>query len=176
MKNLPKCFNQVKKVWRWKETKLPIIYFINYYHSGVWKYESGSSSNSSSKSSVTVFSLSCPYMMRKCYHSLTSNILCLDFGQYWKFTAPFWWSKLKNSWSACARIRKKTTTTDFWQGACIQRTKGCDGFAWSTQHRCNNLGIVLSGLDLKHWLTNSKGTHWRTNWDISYRQWRNITW
>ena len=31
IKTLPKCFNQVNKILRWKDTILPIIYFIKYY-------------------------------------------------------------------------------------------------------------------------------------------------
>ena len=59
------------------------------------------------------FLLYCPYMTRKYYQSLTTNILCLDFGQCRKFTSPFWWSKLKTSWSACDGIISKLATADF---------------------------------------------------------------
>ena len=37
MKTLPKCFNQVNKLWKWKETILCIIYFIKYYRGGFGK-------------------------------------------------------------------------------------------------------------------------------------------
>ena len=33
-KNLPKYFNQVNTIWRWKDTILPIIYFIKYSRGG----------------------------------------------------------------------------------------------------------------------------------------------
>ena len=33
----PNCFNQVKKLWLWKDTILPIIYFIKYYRGGFGK-------------------------------------------------------------------------------------------------------------------------------------------
>ena len=32
MKTLPKCFNLVNKLWRWKDTILDIVYFVKYYH------------------------------------------------------------------------------------------------------------------------------------------------
>ena len=37
MKTLTKCLNQVKKLWRWKDTSLPINYFIKYSSGGFEK-------------------------------------------------------------------------------------------------------------------------------------------
>ena len=37
MKTLPKCFNQVNRLWLWKDTILPIIYFIKYSRCGFGK-------------------------------------------------------------------------------------------------------------------------------------------
>ena len=51
----PKCFNQVNKLWRWKDTILSMIYLIKYSCGIFEKSESGSSSTSSSTSSIKIF-------------------------------------------------------------------------------------------------------------------------
>ena len=55
MKTLPRCFNQFKKLRRWKDTIFPIIYFIKYSRGGFGMSESGNSCTSSSTSSITLF-------------------------------------------------------------------------------------------------------------------------
>ena len=127
MKPTPKYFNQVKKLWRWNDTSLPIIYFITYSCSGFGRILI-------SKFIYIIFHIF--------YHSLfaclanilqrditihcTTNMLCLDFGQRLKEdpTPPCWWSKFKTSWSTYAVISSKTTTADFWRVTCSLRIKG----------------------------------------------------
>ena len=110
------------------------------------------------------FHLSCPYMTRGYYQSLTTKMLCLDLGKCLKFTSPFWRSKLKTHRYACDGISSKPATNAFWLGTCIHRTKGYVVLTWSRKNRCRNIGLVFSGIDLKYWINNSRGTQWWTKW------------
>ena len=49
-------------------------------------------------------------MTREYCQSLTTNMPYFDFWQCQKFTPPFWWYKLKTSWSTWVGISSESTT------------------------------------------------------------------
>ena len=131
---LPKCFNQSKKLWLWKNTSLPMIYFIKYSRGGFGKiwirkfiyvifhifYR-------------IIFACIARIWRGNIASHCTTTIICLDFRKLIKREPNYscWLSKLKTSWSACARISSEPITATFWQVACSRITKWLDVFNWS---------------------------------------------
>ena len=176
-KTLPVCFNQVNTFWQCKDNILTMIYFIKYSCGGFGK----------------IWIRNLIYVIFHIfYHSLFTYLFLIWQGNIIGHS-PITFSvlilvhvsnlfplfddtNLITSWSACVVIISKPTTTDFWRGACIQRTKGYGVFAWYIHHRCRNIGFLFSGLDLKYWNTNRRVTRWWTKRYRSYLQQRILTW